>query len=215
MLALDPIHLLQSGNWLDLYGPFVVLAVIITLAISWYLREGRHDALEQLVAHNDFGTPAAFRGTVDVQENRSGTYLRLSNNTKESRAWQFWYRWLVGIGRQANFDEVTFDASRQQIDLTKNEQHTTFGFSEISAIRMRETRAGKGGGSLWYLELIPHEGKAVPFATSAPGDRKTMFERSAAVAKAASLIISVPVQVFVAGNVWTPGWPPKKQVTTS
>jgi hypothetical protein len=68
--------------------------------------------------------------------------------------------------------------------------------------------------SLWYLELIPHKGRAVGFATSASGDRKTMFERSAAVAKAASLIASVLVQVFVAGNVWTAGWPPKKKVTT-
>lgn len=214
MLVLGSVHLFQSNDWFKIYGPFAVLAAVIILAILWYLREGRHPTLEQIVAHSDFGSPATFRGTLSVEENRSGTYLRLSKSTKEARAWQFWYRWLVGAGRQANFDEVKFDATQQQIELTKKEKHLTFGFSEVSAIRMRERGAGKNGGSLWHLELIPHKGKAVPFATSASGDRKMMFERSAAVAKAAALIASVPVQVFVAGNVWTAGWPPKKQATT-
>jgi hypothetical protein len=215
MLALDLGQFPQSDHWFDLYGPFVILAAIIILAISWYLREGRHAILEQIVARSDFGSPAAFRGTLAVEENRPGIYLRLSKSTKEAQAWQFWYRWIVGSGRQPNFDEVTFDASRQQINLTKKEKHKVFEFSGVSAIRMRERGAGKNGGSLWYLELVSHmERKVVPFATSASGDRQTMFERSAAVAKAAALIVSVPVQVVVAGNVWTSGWPPKKPVTT-
>jgi hypothetical protein len=215
MFALELIDSFGSNNRFELYGPFAVLAAVIALAILWYLREGRHAALEQIVVHGNFGSPAAFRGTLVVVENRSGNYLRLAMSTKAARGWQFWYRWIVGSGRQSNFDEVTFDGSRQEIALTKKGKHTAFRFSELSAIRIRERRADKHGGSLWYLELIPHKGRAVPFATSASGDRKTMFERSAAVAKAASLIASVPVQVFVAGNVWTAGWPPKKKVTTT
>jgi hypothetical protein len=215
MLALDLGQSPRSDHWFDLYGPFAILAVIIILVILVYLREGRHPILEQIVARSDFGSPAAFQGTLAVEEYRSSIYLRLSKSTREARAWQFWYRWLVGIGRQPNFDEVTFDASRQEIKLTKEEKHTMFGFSEVSAIRVRERGAGKNGGSLWYLELVSRvEKKAVPFATSASGDRQTMFERSAAVAKAAALIVSVPVQVVVAGNVWTAGWPPKEPVTT-
>jgi len=146
MLTLAWVHLFQSDNWFDIYGPFAVLAAIIILAILWYLREGRHPTLEQIVAYSDFGAPTAFRGTLSVEENRSGTYLRLSKRTKEARAWQFWFRWIVGVGRQANFDEVRFDGTRQQIELTRKEKHLTFGFSEVSAIRMRERGRARTAG---------------------------------------------------------------------
>jgi hypothetical protein len=211
MLAAGSLYLLMPGGWFDLYGPFMVIAVMIALLIAVFVRQGRHRVLEEIVGNDDLGPPEAFRGTLVVEENRPGSYLRLRNSTREARAWNFWYRWIAGAGPQPNFDEVMFDASLQQIELTKKEKHVTFRFSGIAAIRLRERSAGKGG-SMWYLELIPHEGKAVPFATSSMGNRQTMFERTAAVAKAAARIAVVPVQVVVAGNVWTSGWPPKKRV---
>lgn len=212
---MSALNLLQPGDWLSLYGPFVGLVVIIILAIAWYVREGRNPALEQIVAHSDFGSPTAFAGTLVVEENRIGEFLRLSRSSKESRRLHFWYRWIVGGGPQAIFNEVEFDVARRQVTLAKKVKQTAFAFSEIAAIRMRERKAGKGGISLWYLELVTHKGKAVPFAASASGYRKASFERSAAVAKTAAAIMSVPVQVVVAGNIWTSGWPPKKQASVA
>jgi len=211
MLAAGSLYLLMPGGWFDLYGPFVVIAVMIVLLIAIFVRQRRHAVLEEIVANDNLGPPEAFRGTLVVEENRPGSYLRLRNSTRAARAWHFWYRWVAGTGPQANVDDVTFDASQRQIELAKKERHTTFRFSEITAIRLRE-RGARKSGSAWYIELIPREGKAVPFATSAVGDRQTMFERSAAVAKAAARIAAVPVQVLIAGNVWTWGWPPKKRV---
>jgi hypothetical protein len=213
MLAAGPLYLLMPDAWFDLYGPFVVIAVMIVLLIAIFVRQGRHAVLEEIVANDDLGPPEAFRGTLVVEENRPGGYLRLRNSTRAARAWHFWYRWIAGTGPQANFSDVTFDASLQQVELTKKEKSTTFRFSEMAAIRLRERSAGKSG-SMWYLEFIPHEGKAMPLAASAIGNRQTMFERTAAVAKAAARIAAVPVQVVVAGNVWTSGWPPKKRVAT-
>jgi len=211
MLAAGSLYLLMPGGWFDLYGPSVLIAVMIALLIAIFARQGRHAVLEEIVANDNLGPPEAFRGTLVVEENRPGSYLRLRNSTREARAWHFWHRWVAGTGPQAKFDQVTFDAPLQQIELARREKRTTFRFSEIDAIRLRERGAGKSG-SAWYVELIPHEGKAVPFATSAVGERQTMFEQSAAVAKAAARIAAVPVQVVVAGNVWTWGWPPKKRV---
>jgi hypothetical protein len=57
--------------------------------------------------------------------------------------------------------------------------------------------------------MISQKGKTFPFVTSARGDREAGFENTASIAKAASAITALPIQVFVAGNVWTPGWPPK------
>ncbi len=211
MLAAASVYLFAPDGWFDLYVPFLVMAVMIILVIATFVRQGRHAVLEEIVANDDLGPPETFRGTLVVEENRPASYLRLHNSTRAARAWHFWYRWVAGAGPQANFDEVTFDASLQQIELTKKEERTTFRSSEIAAIRLRERGAGKSG-SAWYLELIACEGRPIPFATSAMGDRQTMFERSAAVAKAAARILSVPVQVVVAGNVWTWGWPPKRRV---
>ncbi len=211
MLAATSIYLFTPNGWFDLYAPLVVIAVMLALVIAISMRQGRHAVLEEIVANDNLGPPDAFRGTLVVEENQPGSYLRLRDSTRAARAWRFWYRWIAGAGPQPNFDEVTFDASLQQIELTKKEKHVTFRFSGIAAIRLREKSAGKSG-SMWYLELIPREEKAAPFAASAIGNRQTMFERSAAVAKAAARIAAVPVQVVVAGNVWTSGWPPKKRV---
>ncbi len=78
MQALDSVHLLQSSNWFDLYGPFFVLAAVIILAIGWYLREGRNGALEHILVQSEFGSPGVFCGTLAVAEHQPGTYLRLS-----------------------------------------------------------------------------------------------------------------------------------------
>jgi hypothetical protein len=201
---------IAPGSTFALYAPFVVIAAVVVLTIMWYVREGRHAALEQIVTSRSFGAAAAFRGTLDVEEDRPGTYLRLGKTTKEAGAWQFWFRWIAGSGKQPIYDEVTFDGPGRRVELRKKANCRTFEISEISAIKMRERKAGKNGSVTWRLDLIPREGKSVPFLTSAIGYRKEMFERSAAVAKAAAAIVHVPVQVHVAGNVWTPGWPPKK-----
>jgi hypothetical protein len=210
MVTVGSLYLLMPG-WFDLYGPFVVIAVMIVLVIIVFVRQGRNAVLEEIVANNDLGPAEAFRGTLAVEENRTG-YLRLRSSTLRARAWRFYHRWLAGLGPQANFDEVTFDGPRQRLYLARKDKQTTREFLEITAIRMRE-RAGHRGNSAWYLELIPRDGKTVVIATSAIAERQWMFERSAAVAKAAARIVGVPVQVVVAGNAWTWGWPPKKHVT--
>jgi len=185
-----------------------IMALVIFLAVQWFVREGRNEVLEQLVVKNDFGPPEAFRGSMVVEECRPGKFLRLSKSTTSARFWHFYYRWIVGIGRQAKFEDVLFDAPRNVVELRKRNECITINFSEIAAIRAREV-AGKGFVSIWHLELIPREGRPIPIAASKMGDRRMMFEQAAAVAKAASRIIGVPVFVFVAGNVCTPGWPPK------
>jgi hypothetical protein len=195
-------------------GPFILLAVIIFTAIWWYVREGRNSALENLVMLTDSGTVESFRGTLAVQEHKPGRFLRLGQSTTASRRLQFWYRWVVGKGRQAVFDNVTFDGDRGLVELKNNSKDITALFSEFSTVRMREV-AGGHGYALWHVELIPHKGKPIPFVTSAMGGRRAMFEQTAPVAKAVSAITTIPVQVFVAGNIWTPGWPPKNRVVSS
>ncbi len=120
-------------------------------------------------------------------------------------------RWL-GMERQAIFDEVEFDRAAGVVHLKRKDKNRIAHFSEFSAIRMREIAGHRGAGSVWHVELVPCKGRATPFVTSVRGDRKAAFEHTAPVAKAASAIMKVPVQVFVAGNVWTPGWPPKTSV---
>jgi hypothetical protein len=188
--------------------PFGVIALLILVVVLWFVREGRNEVLEQIVAKSDFGAPEAFRGSMVVQEYRPGKFLRLSKSTTSARFWHFYYRWIVGIGRQAKFEDVLFDAPRNVVELRKRNECITINFSEIAAIRAREV-ARRGFISIWHLELMPREGRPIPIAATKMGDRSMMFEQAAAVARAASRIIGVPVFVFVAGNVWTPGWPPK------
>jgi hypothetical protein len=193
-------------NLVDVVAPFAILAVLIIAVVGIYLRQGRNQILERFVEQGRGGSVAAFRGTLVVDETQPGIFLRLCKST-ETGSLQFQYRWLVGVGRQAIFDEVTFDGPRRQVELKKRNKNTIASFSEFSALRMRET-AGKHA-SLWHVELVPHKGSAIPFVTSNRSERQASFEQTAPVARAVSEILSVPVQVVVAGNVWTPRWPPK------
>jgi hypothetical protein len=199
-------------NLVDVVAPFAILAVLIVAVVGIYLRQGRNEVLERLIEHGRGGSVAAFRGTLAVDESQPGIFLRLGKSP-EAGGLQFQYRWLIGVGRQAIFDEVIFDGPRRQVELKKKNKHTTASFSEFSALRMRET-AGKHA-SLWHVELLPHKGSAIPFVTSNRSDRQASFEQTAPLARAVSAILSVPVQVVVAGNVWSPGWPPKNPVSSS
>jgi hypothetical protein len=199
-------------NWfsplVDVVVPFGVIALLILLLVLWFVREGRNGVLEQMVVKNDFGPPENFRGNMAVVEYRPEQFLRLSKSTTSARLLHFYYRWIAGVGPQAKFDDASFDKPRNMIELKKNSKCITINFSEIAAVRAREV-AGKGVVSIWQLQLVPREGRPIPFAASKSGDRRLMFEQTAAVAKAASRIMGVPVHAFVAGNVWTPRWPPK------
>lgn len=192
----------------------VVAAVIAILAVLWHVREGRNSTLEDILAQSEFGSPSVFHGTLSVAEHQPQTYLRLSKDSPATRRRQFYYRWVIGKGRQAVFDEVTFDGFRHLVGLKRKDKCKEAGFTEFTAIRMREVAMGRGGGSLWHIELLPREGRAIPFVTSVIGDRRAAFEHTATLAKAVSAIMAVPVQVCVAGNVWTPGWPPKTSVVS-
>jgi len=205
---------ISSSNLVDVVLPFAIIVVIIFIAVLWFLREGRNEALENLLAHSELGLPTTFRGSLAVEEHQPCSYLRLRKSTKSARLLQFQYRWLVGVGRQAIFDEVTFDGARRVVEFKRKNKLTETAFSEFSAVRMREI-AGRGLVSLWHVELMPLRGRAIPFVTSERGERKTSFEQTAPVARAVSAIMVVPVQVFVAGNVWTPGWPPKNPSASS
>src|ERR1700761_2857966 len=210
MLPLSVVVLLEPGDgWFDIYGPFVGLVAIVVFVIVWLLREGRHPALEQIVARRGFASPSAYQGTLVVEEH-SASHLILAMSTQEARTRHIWYRWIVGVGLQPNFDKVTFDAKSGRATLSKKENETVLPFSDIGAIRMRERKIGKHGLCVWRLDVITRENKAIPFTSSASGQREAVFEQTAALAKAVGTIASVPVQVFVAGNIWTPGWPPKK-----
>lgn len=200
--------LLTLSNLSEIIFPFVLIAAIVLLAVLWYIREGRNPSLEMQLIRREFGSPLDFSGTLAVEEYRPGSYIRFCKSTKGARSLQFRYRWLLGKGRQAIFEEVTFDRSKGVVELKRKNKQQPFIFSDFQAIRMREDAAGRGG-SLWHTELIPKRGRPTPFITSRHGDRKATFESTAPVAKAVSAIMDVPVQVFVAGNVWTPGWPPK------
>jgi hypothetical protein len=203
-------------EWISLLAPFAGMAVIIGLVIVWFVREGRNEVLGQIVADRDFGDPSKFNGSLAVEEARRGDYLRLGMSTGTARAWHFWYRWLAGVGEQAKFDTVEFDSSRRQAALSKKGEQREIAFEDIAAIRMREINAGKRGSSAWHLQIVTRAGKSIPFATSAGNYRSVSFENTAGVAKAVAAIVGVPVEVYVAGNVWTAGWPPKaRSITTS
>jgi len=192
----------------DVIVPFAVLALFTFLAVSWYVRQGRNPVLEDMVQREEFGSPGAFSGTLSVEREEPGRFLCLSKSTKSNRWLQIRYRWF-GMGKQANFDEVDFDGLRGTVAAKRGNDRTETRFSEFSAIRMREVSGGKGGGSLWHVELIPQRGGALPFVTSEVAARQDSFKETAAVAKAISKIMMLPVQVHIAGNIWTPGWPPK------
>jgi len=215
MLASELLQSFWSSNWVEVATPFAVLLLIIFFAVLWYARESRNSVLERVLKQGAFVSPAGFRGSLVVEQTHPGSYLRLCTSTPAARRLHFLYRWIAGWGRQAIFDEVVFDAGRGLVELKIRNRQRTARFSEFMAIRMREVAGGRSGGSVWHIDLISHKGAATPFVTSEWGDRKTMFESTAPVAKAAAEIMAVPVQVRVAGNVWTPGWPPKNPMATS
>jgi len=193
-------------NSIDVVGPFALLAVVLAYLVAVYLRQGRNQVLEEIVKHGKVGPIDSFRGTLTVEEDRPNLLLRLRKNSEEQRL-QLLYRWVIGVGRQAVFDEVTFDGFERSVDLTRKNKHRTVSFSEFSAVRMRET-AGRYV-SVWHVELISLHGPCLLFLSSEREDRQRGFERTASVAKAVSAIMSLPVQVVVDGKAWTYGWPPK------
>ena len=215
MFASESLRSFWSSDWVEVAGPFAVLALIILLAALWYAREGRNSVLEHTVKAGAFRSPVDFRGSLVVEHSQPGSYLRLCTSTPAASRLHFLYRWIIGWGRQAKFDEVIFDGGKGLVELKTRNRQRTARFSEFMAIRMREVAGGRSAGSVWHVELISHKGKATPFVTSEWGDRRMTFESTAPVAKAASEIMAVPVQVRVAGNVWTPGWPPKNPMATS
>jgi len=195
------------SDWITLFGPIVVLVAFVALVFWAQSRQKRNEILEQWIALGKCGPAESFIGTLDLSENRPGL-LRLTKSSQRTKWLQFQYRWLTGSSQQATWDEVLFDGSRGVVELKRKEKVTAFPFSRFSAIRLREISQGEGG-SLWHMELLAVEGKNVLFATSARGNRQTAFENSAGLARAISSITSLAVHVVMAGNVWTPGWPPK------
>jgi len=205
----------------DIIVPFAAIAVLLITIVAIYLRQGRNRVLEEIVEKHELGPISGFRGTLAVQESRPGFFLRLNKNSKGRRL-QFLYRWIVGLARKAMVDEITFDAARQSVELTRNNHPKSMPFANFSAVVMRESSAMGGqflalgdatplGGniSVWHVELVPMQGSRLLFLTSEPDDRQRAFERTAAVAKAVATIMALSVQVVVDGKAWTFGWPPK------
>jgi hypothetical protein len=206
MQAFDSAAAGWFSPWADVLLPFSAIALLIVLAVLWYVREGRKEAHEQIVAKNDFGRPEEFRGSMLVQEYRPSEYLRLAKSTTSARLLQFYYHWIGRVRPQAKFDDVAFNAPWNVIELSKEDESITINFSEIAATRRREG-AEQELVSIWHIELIAREAKPIPLAASKMGDRRMMFEPAAVLAKAASRILARPVHGFVPRNVWTAGWP--------
>ena len=198
---------LSIPDWIGFFSPIVIILILVLLGFWAQSRQLRNEVLEQWIALGTCGSVQAFLGTLDIAENRSG-FLRLTKSSRRTKWLQFQYRWLAGVGEQATWDEVAFDGSRALVELKRKEKVTSYPFSRFSAIRMREIYQGEAG-SLWHMELLAVQGKNLLFASSARGNRQTGFENSAGLARAISAITSLPVQVVLAGNIWTLGWPPK------
>jgi hypothetical protein len=173
----------QTISWfsplIDVVLPCGAIALPIPLLVLWFVREGRNEVLEPIAVKNDFGPPQKFLGSMVVEQYRLGECLWLSTRTTSVRLLHFYYRWIAGVGPQAKFKDVSFDGLRNLIELKKNNKCITIYFSELRAVRAREV-AGKGVVSIWQLELVPREAKPIPFAASKSGDRKIMFEQTAA-----------------------------------
>jgi hypothetical protein len=206
-MTLRDIAVMSPSYIVTLICGVMVLVIVLLAALGLVFRERRNEVLEQWIALGKCGSAESFLGTLDLAENRPGL-LRLTKGSQRTKWLQFQYRWLTGSSQQATWDEVAFDGARGVVELKRKEKVASYPFSKFSAIRMREISQGEGG-SLWHMELFAQEGKNVLFATSARGNRQTAFENSAGLARAISAITSLPVQVVMAGNVWTPGWPPK------
>jgi len=184
---------------------FVAIFVFVIIGFILQNRRVRSEALEWWIAEGKCGPVSSFAGTLAVEQAGS-EFLRLVKNDEAARL-QLKYRWMSAISEQADYDEVTFDGSQHVVELKKKDKVIRMPFGRFSAVRMREL-SQSDAGSLWHFDLVATDGKNVLFVSSARGDRRTMFENSAGLAKVISAITSLPVQVVVAGNVWTPGWPP-------
>jgi len=188
----------------------IVVGVMILLVFFILARQGRNKALEQILAQENFGSPEAFRGSLVVEDHRQGSYLKLGRNPAEPRrTLQRAYRWTLGLGHRAPYDGVTFDRSSRTIEMKKNDSYRTTRFEDFTAVRMKEVSLGKSLMFIWLIELIPHNGKPIPIIDSPQGDRRAAFEHAAPLLKAISAVTDLPMQAWIAGNVWTPGWPPK------
>ena len=196
-----------ASDYLDAVGGLVVAGAIAILLLVVFLRQGRNARLSRS-SHSENRERPSGSWAPWPWKNKPGVLLRLAKSTKDARNLQLRYR-LLGVGRQATFDQVSFDRYASVVRLKKKGKETSASFLQYSAIRMRETFTGRGGVSTWQLELVPRAGRATPFVTSASGFRQASFEHTAPVAKAAAEIMQVPIHVCVAGNAWTPGWPPK------
>jgi hypothetical protein len=196
---------INAGGWVALIAFAALFAFIAYRA----LREGRNEVLEQQVMTGQLGSLDTFSGTLDVQEYKPGTYLKLAASSPQARRLQFWYRWVSGIGPQPIYDEVTFDRASSTVELQRKNERVSVAFREIAAIRVRERTFGAKQGSMWYVEIMREKGRAIPFVASRRGWRQAAFDETAPLAKAVCEIISAPVHVCVAGAFWTPGWPPK------
>lgn len=199
-----PAILIPGDSFLILF--FVLVVFIIVISVMVRRHGGRNEILEQWIAEGKCGPITSFEGTLAVEQASPG-FLRLTKNAQACQL-QFRYRWLSAIREQAGYDTVIFDRSRHVVEMKKKDKVTMVPFGKIFAIRMRELYQ-MDAGSLWHFDLVEAEGKYLMFASSARGNRRMMFENSAGLAKAISDITSLPVQVELSGNVWTPGWPPE------
>ena len=123
---------------LDVIVPFAAIAVLLIAVVAVYVRQGRNRILEEIVKRREVGPITRFRGTLAVQENRPGFFLRLSKDSKGRRL-QFLYRRIIGLGNQASVDEIMFDAAWRSVELTQDNKRKSVPFGEFSAIVMRES----------------------------------------------------------------------------
>jgi hypothetical protein len=204
---------LQLLKWPDGLDGLIAIAVILALVVAIYIRQGHNTVLERMLAENDFGLPEVFRGNLIVIDYRPRVFLKLGPDTAPVTWWNRVSRWIWAPKFRPLFvapvQEADFDGSARQITLRTKKGSRLARFNEFSAIRMREFPAGKSLTSFWIIELIPQKGSRIRIVESPHGGRQAAFEYTAPLLKAISAITSLPMQVHVAGNVWTPGWPPK------
>lgn len=185
---------------------FVLFVLILVIAVLVRRHGGRNEVLEQWIADGKCGPITSFEGTLAVEQSSPG-FLHLVKNEQAGQL-QFRYRWLSFISEQAGYDEITFDGKVHVIELKTKDRVTRMPFGRFSALRMREIYQ-EDSGSLWHFDLVESRRKYVLLVSSARGDRRMKFENAAGLAKTISQLTSLPVQVELSRNVWTPNWPPE------
>jgi hypothetical protein len=200
-------------NWSDGFDGLIAIAVILAVVIALYIRQSHNFVLEQMLAEHDFGSPETFRGNLIVKDYRPGFFLKLGPDTAPVTWWTQLFRriWAPKLRPLfvAPIQEAHFDGSLRQVTLRTKNGSRVARFDEFSAVRMREFAAGKSLTSFWIVELIPQKGRPIRIVESPHGSREAAFNHTAPLLKAISAIIGLPMQAYVAGNIWTPGWPPK------